>query len=200
MARPSEADVVLKDEAMMRDLRPLFLPTEFNATLSEPRREPGRTILDDEAPRVGGAEAELSIGRDLPPIARLGSRPADKARGSDVLMAADNAPGLVGIGRTAGKVAAFAGRSGFVEIVAAWTGQTVLAEALPKELGPPGNKAWEPMELFAAVDASGLVAPLVVIEGSRVDEVDAHFRRTLEQRYRVGERLPPGFYRIVIGP
>jgi len=184
----------------MRDLRPLFLPTEFNATLSEPRREPGRTILDDEAPRVGGAEAELSIGRDLPPIARLGSRPADKARGSDVLMAADNAPGLVGIGRTAGKVAAFAGRSGFVEIVAAWTGQTVLAEALPKELGPPGNKAWEPMELFAAVDASGLVAPLVVIEGSRVDEVDAHFRRTLEQRYRVGERLPPGFYRIVIGP
>jgi hypothetical protein len=56
------------------------------------------------------------------------------------------------------------------------------------------------MELFAAVDAAGLAAPLLVTEGSRVDEVDAHFRKMLAQTYRIGERLPPGFYRIVVGP
>jgi len=71
---------------------------------------------------------------------------------------------------------------------------------LPTVLGPAGGKAWEPLELFAAVDAAGLAAPLVVVSTSTVDEIDAHFRRILAQDFRVGERLPPGFFRLIVGP
>jgi hypothetical protein len=200
MARPTEADVVLMDEAQIRDLRPLFLPTEFNVTLREPRREPGHTILDEERPRLDFAEAELGISRDLPPVATLNGRPADKAQAGDVLAAADVGTGTVGFGRRDRTVEPLAPRSGFVEVVAVATGQQVLAAPLSIALGPPGGKAWEPMELFAAVDAAGLAAPLVVTEGSRVEEVDAHFKKVLAQTYRIGERLPPGYYRIVVGP
>ena len=48
MAPPDGSDVLLREEAQLRDLRPLFLPTERNAALPEPRLEPGRTFLDNE--------------------------------------------------------------------------------------------------------------------------------------------------------
>ncbi len=200
MARPTEADVVLKDEALIRDLRPLFLPTEFNATLPEPRREPGRSILDDEKLRSDFSDSELGLSRDLPPVATLNGKSAHKARGTDLLAAGEVGVGLVGFGRGNRAVEPLEPRGGFVEVVAVSSGRTVLAESLPVAFGPVGGKAWEPMELFAAVDTAGLASPLVVTEGSRVEEIDAHFRKVLAQTFRIGERLPPGFYRIVVGP
>jgi hypothetical protein len=47
---------------------------------------------------------------------------------------------------------------------------------------------------------AGLAGPLVVTESSRVEEVDVHFRRQLRQVFRLGERLAPGVYRVVVGP
>jgi hypothetical protein len=76
----------------------------------------------------------------------------------------------------------------------------VLAETLPAEVAPPTTKAWQPMEFLAAVDPAGLVGPLVITEDSRVEEVNTYFRKYLAQTYRIGERLPPGFYRIIVGP
>ncbi len=200
MARPTTADVVLKDEALVRDLRPLFLPTEFNTTLAAPRREPGRSILDDEPAGLGSAEAELGISRNLPPVALLNTLPAEKARARDVLAFADAGTGLVGFGRAGGVVTALQHRGGYLEVVAVSTGQRVLAEPLPPSLGPTGNREWEPMVLMAAVDAAGLASPLVVTESSHLEEVDAHFRKILAWKFRIGERLAPGFYRIVVGP
>ncbi len=200
LARPTGEDHLLKDEALIRDLRPLFLPTEFNAELAEPRREPGRTILDDERPRWEFPEGELALGRDFPPVAVINRRPAEKAVANEVLEASETGLGATGFGRKPPVVEALPNRGGFVEVVAVSTGKRVLAEELPASLGPEGGNPWEPMELFAAVDAAGLAAPLVVTEGSRVEEVDAHFRKTLAQAYRLGERLPPGFYRVVVGP
>jgi hypothetical protein len=200
LARPAGGDEVLKDEALIRDLRPLFLPTAFNAHLPEPRREPGRSILDDERLQLDFTEGEPRFARDLPPVAVLNGRPADEAKALDMLALTDGDLALAGFGRRVRKVQPLEPRGGYVEVVAVSTGKSVLAEALPASLGPPGGKAWEPMEMFAAVDAAGLAVPLVVTEGSRVDEVDAHFKRVIAQGFRIGDRLPPGFYRIVIGP
>jgi hypothetical protein len=183
MARPTGADDVLKDEALIRDLRPLFLPTEFNAVLPEPRREPGRTILDEERPRWHFSEGELALSRELPVIAVINRKPAELAAANDVLEPNEIGLGALGFGRGRRESEALAERGGFVEILAVATGERVLADALPPDLAPAGGKPWEPMELFAAVDTAGLAAPLVVTEGSRVDEVDAHFRKVLAQAF-----------------
>jgi hypothetical protein len=97
-------------------------------------------------------------------------------------------------------VAPEAARGGLLEVIAAGTGERVLTAELPEALLPPGGKAWEPLELLAIVDVAGLAGPLVVTESSRVEEVDVHFRRQLRQVFRLGERLAPGVYRVVVGP
>lgn len=200
IARPGVADEVLKEEAELRDLRPLFLPTHRNAALPEPKREPGRTILDEELPKWSFGEADLKVGREFPPVVTLGGKSVEKAELADALsIEAAEAP-LLGFGRRGAEISPFVGRGGFVEVVAASDGRRVLAESLPIGAGPPGGKAWAPMELLATVDAAGLTCPLVVTEGSRVEEADIYFRNFLAQTFRIGARLAPGYYRITVAP
>lgn len=200
IAKPDDSDAILRDEAQVRDLRPLFLPTEHNVSLPEPRREPGRTFLDSETLKLGFAEAELSVDRDLPPISMLNGKSVSEARPVDLLAGGTDAQALQGFGRDAVRLAPLEPRGGFVQVIASASGIEVMAEPLGGDARPPGEKAWEPVEFLAAVDAAGLSAPLVITTSSRVEEVDAHFRSFLARRYRIGDRLPPGFYRIIVGP
>jgi hypothetical protein len=200
VARPGPTDELLRQETELRDLRPLFLPTNHNAALREPRREPGRTLLGDEPQELKFTEAELHMERDLPPIVTLNGRAIDKAEPVDALGFDTDLATLAGFGRKPAVEEALPARGGFVEIVALLDGTRVLADALPPAARPPTDKAWGPLEFFAAVDTSGLTSPLVLTDGSRVEEVDAHFRRFLTQDFRLGLRLTPGFYRITVAP
>jgi hypothetical protein len=200
MARPDDADLLLKAETELRDLRPLFLPTDRNAALPEPRIEPGRTFHDNEMPKLTFTEAEAQVSRNLPPVVMLNGQPVAKATPADALSPNKSELALQGFGRADPRVAVFSPRGGYVEVTALETGSRVLGETLPVTARPPVDKAWAPVEYIAAVDAAGLVSPLVVTVGSRVDEVDAHFRDYLAQTFRIGERLSSGFYRISVAP
>jgi len=200
--KPHGRDAALDEEAIMGDTMPLFLPTARNATMpARARRQMGNALLDRETTRFSFSETSLSLARDLPPIVTLNGKPLAEASPHDALSAnAAGGPLLLGLGRVDLPMAALPPRGAFVEIIAANTGHPVLAQALPVEAKPPLERAWQPMEFLAAVEATGLVRPLVVTEGSRVEEVDAHFRKYLAERFRIGERLSPGFYRIIVGP
>jgi len=200
MAKADDADVLLKQEAELRDLRPLFLPTERNAALPEPRLEPGRTFLENENLKLTFADADVQVVRDLPPIVTLNSKPLEKAAAIDALAPDGGGISLVGFGRNKVTVEPFKARGGWVEITSADDGRTVFSDELPVAARPPGDKAWSPVEFVAFIDAAGLASPLVVTEGSRVDEVDVYFRNFLVRKFKIGERLPPGFYRITVAP
>ena len=194
---PAATDIALQQETTLRDPRPLFLPTEFNATLPEPKLEAGRTFLDDETLKLEFNELELSIAADLPPVATLNGKPlvgpaGQKATALDAAFADGPGPAL-GFGRQPLSISPLDRRGGFVEAIASATGHRVLADALPAEARPAGDKFWEPMELLATVNSAGLTTPLVVTSSSRVEEVDAHFRNYLARTFRIGDRLPPGF-------
>src|SRR5690606_6586486 len=126
MARPDDADLLLKAEAELRDLRPLFLPTERNAALPEPRLEPGRSVHDNELPKLTFGEAEARISRSLPPVVTLNGRPVTDATPADVLSPRESDLGLQGFGRDAAPVPAFSPRGGYVEVTALATGERVL--------------------------------------------------------------------------
>jgi hypothetical protein len=87
-----------------------------------------------------------------------------------------------------------------VEATIIATGEKLLRNELAIEARPRGDKPWEPVEFQAVVNTSGLVVPLVVTKSSGVEEVDAHFRNFLARSFRIGQRLPPGFYRITVAP
>ena len=91
-------------------------------------------------------------------------------------------------------------RTAYVEIHEAGSGRTVFGQAVADTHPPASSVPWQPMEFMAAVDAAGLVGPLVPTVRSGVDDVDSYFGRYLADSLRVGQRLAPGFYRIIVGP
>lgn len=199
MARPDDRSRLLREEAELRDLRPLFLPTERNAALPEPRLEPGRSFLDNETLKLKFTEADAPVSESLPKPTIAGS-PAQKASVADALSPAENPISLQGFGRRDVKIQPLKERAGYIEVMALKDGKTVVGEELPVEARPPAGKPWSPVQLLATVDAAGLVETPVVVEGSRVDEVDDHFKKYLARTVAIWDRLPPGFYRITVAP
>lgn len=200
LARADGADVLLRQEAQLRDLRPLFLPTDVNAALPEPHLEPGRSFLDNDNLKLRPVDVEVPVAAQLPAVVTLDGVALAEARPRDALVGDAARIELLGIGRQTVVAAPLPSRGGWLEVSAAGDGERVIAEALPLTAKPPSEKPWYPLELVAVIDAAGLVGPLVVTEGSRVEDVDAHFKNFLAERFRIGERLAPGFYRISVVP
>jgi hypothetical protein len=185
-------DPVVINGTMLQDPTPLFLPTRFNSSrkIYVPN-EPGGAFAGFE-PKLAFDEAELKLG--LPSSSAIPESPAQALAGDP-----PGAP-FLGFGRVNAVVQPVAPRTAYVEIREAGTGRAVFGQAVEDTHPPASSIPWRPMEFMAAVDASGLVGPLVPTGRSGVDEVDAYFGRYLEGTLRVGERLAPGFYRIVVGP
>jgi hypothetical protein len=201
LADPSPANPLVHEVTAMRDLAPLFLPTERNATLERlPRREIGRTLLDMETSRFSLAETELRFDRDLPAVPTLDGKPVTAATPADVLARGTIVPAMQGFGRETVALAPLPARGGVVEVVAVGTGELVFSATLDAAVKPPTDKPWVPIQFLASINAAGLVGPLILAERSGAEEVDQHFRNYLAYTYRVGQRLPPGIYRITVGP
>ncbi len=197
IARPDASDRLLQDEADLRDLRPMFLPTERNAALAEPRLEAGRTFLEHES--FKGA-AEPAVGAALPEISSIQGGALEQATPLDALGATGVGLSLAGFGRQRAELAPMKARGAVVEVVSMSDGRTVWTQTLPESGTPRRDQAWNPLEMVAVVDRAGLAGPLVITEGSRIDDVDVHFRNYLAQTFRLGERLAPGFYRVIVSP
>ena len=190
-----------REEAWMRDLTPLFLPTGRNSGLHRlPAREPGRTFLDLESPQLALAEVGWSFERNVPPPVTLNGRPVSRASPLDYLDSAVTEGLPAGFGREARVVPALRERAAVLEVIRSGDGRRMLRKLLEAPLKPPTEKSWQPLEFLASVGPAGLVAPLTLTVRSGVDEVDAHFRKFLSDTFRVGDQLTPGFYRITLAP
>lgn len=186
-------DRTLAEATVMHDQTPLFLPTDRNVALAPlPPLEAGGTLLNREQEKLsfGGRELTLAI----PPPTEVPERPAE------TILAGVPPVSLHGFGRIEERVPPLPARGAWLEVFAVRDNRRVLGERLPVSAQPPVDKAWRPMEFTAAVEAAGLVGSLAVTERSDAEEVERFFRNYLAHTFRLGERLPPGFYRVVIGP
>ena len=102
-------------------------------------------------------------------------------------------------GRRDTPLAALPPRLGFIEVVLAQTGLLALEDELSISEGAPTGD-WTPVELVAAVGPGGLIGLLVLTGSSGSEGIDAWLPSYLANRYRLGECLQPGFYRIRLGP
>lgn len=188
-----QADALLQEDATLRDPTPLFLPTRWNAAENalpaNARHEPGLSLV--YGARLSFSNSVLKL--QLPPAVVVPGRPADA-------FAADQ-PALPyqGLGETDEPAPSLPPRSGFVEVVAAATGQLTLAQPL-LDAQPPTETEWQPLEFLVAVDRGGVVRPPVLTTSSRVAAVDGYFQEYLANELHLGARLAPGFYRVGFGP
>lgn len=190
-----EGERMLREEIALLDPRPLFLPTERNAgragALSDDgRREPGASF-NDFAPQFNYNEEDVAIsfpaGVTVPASAVAALR-TEQGRDS-----------MSSFGRRDAPLAALPRRLGFIEVVLAQTGRLALQDELPVSEGVPEGD-WTPVELVAAVGPGGLIGLPVLTGSSGSEGIDAWLPSYLANRYRLGERLQPGFYRIRLGP
>jgi hypothetical protein len=185
-------DPVVVKATMLSDPTPLFLPTQFNSSRRDyVAREPGGAF-SGFAPKLTFDEAQLEL--KLPSSSSIPTSPAEALAGDP-----PGAP-FLGFGRRDPVTQPLSARTAYVEIRASGTGKMVYEGSIEDAHPPSRSLPWQPMEFIAAVDAAGLVGPLVPTVRSGVDDVDAYFGRYLAETLRVGQRLAPGFYRVVVGP
>ncbi len=187
-------DAVVREQAEMFDPTPLFLPTHWNA---RPRglpagvaRGPGDTVFEDFPPMLTFDENALAL--SFPAAIRTPGQPIEA-------LAVGTLPRpLLGFGQVDLAASTLPPRGGFLEVQAADTGESVLAGDLPAAAPPAGD--WAPLEFLVALDPAGIIGAPQLVHGSGRSEVDAYFRMFLLRNFRLGARLPPGFFRICIGP
>ncbi len=182
---------VLREQARYLDPTPLFFPTEWNyghvALKEDMKRQPGQIFellppkfVDDQIAKAYGTEQN-------PPSGNL----------SEVAASGNEAP-FAGFGTREIAPPVLADRDGFLEIESLKDGKIIVAQALEKI---PGIKAdFVPLEFLISVSPAGLVADPILINGSGREDLEVLLRTYLAKSFRIGERLVPGKYRVLIGP
>jgi len=188
-------DSWLREEAKYFDPTPLFLPTEWNTNQgplpAAVQRQPGQVFADFDAKLTYGS-AELLL-----PIAPAEAMPHGPA---DLLKDPSRDP-FLGFGRVDQPLTPLARRAAMLEIREVATGRLVPTPNLARDVALPASQTeWQPAEFLVCVSPEGLLGRPVQTISTDVEDLDAFFRDYLAKTVRLGERLPPGLYRVVIGP
>ena len=193
--RPAGNPAADGNVAPLRDPVPLYLPTSLNSGQSgalsdDGRREPAAAFSPFDA-KLAFGENNLRVA--FPPTV---TPPETLAAAYD----ADIGPRAFRyLGRRTEPLPATRQRLGFLQVAKAESGIVVLEDELA-----PVNEApavdWSPVEMVAAVNQAGLIGSPAVVLSSGAASLDGWLVNYLASGYRLGERLPPGIYRISLGP
>jgi hypothetical protein len=179
---------VVADEAALLDKTPLFLPTSWNTSIKDVSLP--ATVFADFPSAFAYKEGDHSFGV---------FRSDQEGLNGAILDIEGPNSAFLSFGQKAQNLQVTRRAVGYLEVYSAKDGIAVIREALTLDL-PPGTINWSPIELMAVVSAAGLVGPPVSITLSGLEEVDLYFADFLVKVFRIGEKLSPGVYRIVVGP
>jgi hypothetical protein len=184
-------DQLLREKAELMDPTPLFFPTAWNyghQPLRESElRQPGQVFASFPPQYVIEEKKIGSYGAEEPVLPE---------KLADVLVQGNEAP-FAGIGQVDRQRSTLPVRSGYLEISDLGGRDFVVGKPLSGLSLPRTDFA--PVEFLVVVGAAGLIGDPLLTSGSGWEEVDNFFRAYLVKSYRLGERLPPGRYRVVVG-
>lgn len=182
---------VLRERTELFDPTPLFFPTERNygqRPLRESvRRQPAQVFRNFE-PEFTFAEQTMKVYGTEAVLA--------PEKLSDVLEKGNEAP-FAGMGRVDAPQPTLSIRSAFLEIKQIADGKVIVSKPL-MGLSLP-RQDFAPLEFIVAVGSAGVIGEPILTSGSEGEEVDSFFRDYLVKAFRLGERLSPGRYRVLVG-
>ncbi len=193
-------DKVMQERAQLFDPTPLFFPTEWNFGQSplrnSIRRQPAQVFASFE-PKLTFAE------QNIKPYGTETFTAPEKM--SDVLMQGNEAP-FAGMGQIDVERPTLSERAGFLEVRGLIDGKTIISQALSGLI--LSRMDFDPMEFLVVVSSTGIIGEPVIVHWSSTDsaasgggeEVEGFFRSYLVKTFRLGERLQPGRYRVLVGP
>ena len=201
VSRPPEAfvrltgqgDVVvenlLKERAAFQDATPLFFPTGVNyrPTRSAATRPVGESF--------GAFREVLRYGDTIP---RFGADPVTPPENAAELMDKGNEAPFAGLGQIDEAGEKLQNRWARVEAKSLSNGRLALVFDIGTAGSPEGERGV--MEFIVRVERAGLVGLPLLTQSSGIGAVDEFTLNYLVKTARIGARLPPGSYRITVGP
>ena len=186
-----EGGQLLQERAQLLDPTPLFFPTEWNfgqQPLDENlHKQPGRFFGNFMPKQTIDEQTIVSYGAGTPVVPE---------KLADVLTLGVEAP-FAGMGQVDRYSALLPIRAGYLDIIDLSNGQSFASHSLSGLVLPRMDFA--PVEFLLVIEPAGLIGEPILAMGSGLEEVDNYFRAYLVKSYRVGLRLPPGRYRLVVG-
>ena len=190
-AGSSASDAVLREKADLLDPTPLFFPTERNYGQRDlppgSHKQPGQVF--------GSFEPKLTVAEQNITPYRNETTPVPEKL-SDVLTQGNEAP-FAGMGQVDLQKSTLPIRSGYIQVSDLKNGDTIISQSLTG-LNPP-RQDFAPLEFLVVVGTAGVIGDPFLTSGSGGEEVDNFFRSYLVKSYRLGERLRPGRYRVLVG-
>lgn len=186
-----EHSLALREQAVLLDSTPLFLPTRWNV-VNEPAvrgldRRPGDVFsvyapeLSLENFEIGETDLQETSPATLDGLRHIEAAPFHAFRG------VPKSP------------APLSERTVKFQVVLPATGEEVFSVSLDEPL-PARGQLWGPAVFGVQVTTLGLAGAPVLLEGSGVEEVDSFFNQRLRESIFT-KRLPePGYYRVLVGP
>ena len=184
-------DRLLREKADLLDPTPLFFPTARNYG----QRPLPQSLLKQPGQVFGSFEPKLTIAeQNLAPY-RTDTIPVPEKL-SDVLAQGNEAP-FAGMGQVDLQASTLPIRSGYLEVSDLKDGYIIISQSLSGLNAP--RQDFAPLEFLVVVGTAGVVGDPFLTSGSGGEEVDNFFRSYLVKSYRLGERLRPGRYRVLVG-
>ncbi len=187
---------LMREQIELLDQQPLSMPTRWNAGAqplpADLRRQPGEVF------GVYDARLAFAAERLEPVFGPKGGAPADGRGGLRAI--GPMAGGWAGLARLDRPIARLGEREAAIE-VRGYSGDAdpvVLRVSLSGFPPAVRQHDWAPLEFSVAVERGGLVGVPNLAIGSGVEEVDAFFGGFLARDCHLGERVPPGFYRVIV--
>lgn len=185
-------DQVLRERAELFDPTPLFFPTEWNFG-----QKPVQVSLQRDSVEVFPPFEPQFVFPEQAAGLRVHPKASETESLSEVLARGNPIP-LAGLGVVDAVGSSLEPRAAYVEVRRFAGGKPLLAMALTGLSLP--RRDFAPLECLLVVAPDGVVGDLILASSSGEETVDAFFRAYLLKGFRMGERLAPGRYRIVVGP
>lgn len=184
---------VVREQLEFMNPEPLFLPTSKNAgdqpLPSELRRQP------DQAFRSFEAQMTFSPNQLQPIFSPTTVSVDEPIKALEI----GGVPKYSAVGRRDHLVVSME-REAFVEVRRVSNGELVHSGELAGLPESIRQGIWAPVNFLVAVNAAGMLGSPTIEVGSGSAEIDETLRGHLDAKYRLGERLSPGFYRVTVGP
>lgn len=179
-----------RDQSMLLDSAPLFLPTRWStAGVKNVEYSGAQTDLFE----VFAPEITLNADKMKPATIVV---PVEKVTADSI---AGSATRLLGVSADAQSKLAIQQRSACYEIYAANGGKLIKKGIVEAGIPEADGFLWQPAEFWVRVVQEGLLGQPLLTNGSGRESLDAALRKIVASSRDVS-LLPPGYYRVVVGP
>jgi hypothetical protein len=190
------SNLLSSEDAWLNDPTPLFLPTRWSGAQLKPLRILSGSDFSGFSPRLAFPTERLAVNIASPVV--VPSSPAL------ALNSKDPSNPAYGFGRSDDLHIVLASRVAWVKVSGMATGNRVyekqiLAKETPTAPTEVLMHAYSPIEFSVAVDSTGFIGPILSTKRSGT-QADQFFLDYLTHSLRIADRLPPGFYKISVGP